>query len=433
MRGISVIGFWVCAAGAVAQPVRPLAEGLHRQVLPLYRDLHEAEVGSLGIVGDSVSLLDASYNWQLRNHFWDDFGSGGDGYLALARFNGNCGSNGGGPRCGIESIRGPGSFVSEDTGAWEPLGYSTPDGMWGQLRFDRVPGNWTVKTYGREVVVHYTRRTGGGAFRLLLNGSPVATIDTGLPAGEPQAGAYLLDTGEDDPDTLSTIRFEMDSTLPVQINAVEMRSAGGGLRYHRLARGGCGPARYLESMTTANAELLRSLDLDLLIIMLDAAAGDGNNEPALYQANLETLVDWYRAELSGVPMVLVTHHPFTPEIEAQADVILDVARTRGLGYVNFYDLFSGFDEMDALGYMNGIVHLSPAGGAYFGGYLYDLLTTAADQALLADWNADGEFDFFDVQAFLDSFSGGGADLNGDGVSNFFDVQMFLAAFSAAHE
>lgn len=431
VAAVSVLG--VCASLVVAQPTRPLAEGLHRQVLPLYRDLHAGRVGSLGIVGDSVSLLDASYNWQLRNRFWADFGSGGDGYLALARFNGNCGSNGGGPRCGLQSIRGPGSFISEDTGPWEVLGYPTPDGMWGELRYDRAPGNWTLKTYGREVVIHYTRRVGSGPFNVLLNGSPVTTIDTGLAEGEPQAGTYLLDTGEDNPNVLSTIRVEMTSTLPVQINAVEMRSTTGGLRYHRLARGGCGPGRFMDSMTSANADVLRSLDLDLLIIMLDAAAGDGNNQPAIYQTNLETLVDWYRAQLPGLPMVLVTHHPFTPAIGPQADVILAVARARGLGFVNFYDLFSGYDEMNALGYMNGIVHLTPAGGAFFGGYLYDLLSAAADVAMLADWNADGTINFFDVQAFLSSFSAGGADLNGDGVSNFFDVQMFLQAFSAAQE
>ncbi len=432
MRGISVYALAVCAVGAGAQP-RPMAEGLHRQVLPLYRDLQGGQVGSLGIVGDSVSLLDASYNWQLRNRFQADFGSAGDGYLALPRFNGNCAWYDGGPRCGLESIRGPGSFVSEDTGPWEELGFSTPDGMWGELRYDRAPGNWTLKTYGREVVIHYTRRVGGGGVHLRLNGVLVTTIDTGLTEGGPEAGTFLLDTGQDDPDTLSTLRFDMASTLPVQINAVEMRSTTGGLRYHRLARGGAGPARFMASMTPANADLLRSLDLDMLIVMLDAAAGDGNNQPEVYQSNLETLVDWYRAQMPGLPIVLVTHHPFTPEIEAQADVILDVARTRGLGFVNFYDLFSDFDEMDALGYMNGIVHLTPAGGAFFGGYLYDVLTAAADEAMLADWNGDGTFDFFDVQGFLASMAGGGVDLNGDGASDFFDVQMFLQAFSAVQE
>ncbi|KAA0213372.1 MAG: hypothetical protein DYG94_12550 [Leptolyngbya sp. PLA3] len=50
----------------------------------------------------------------------------------------------------------------------------------------------------------------------------------------------------------------------------------------------------------------------------------------------------------------------------------------------------------------------------------------------ADWNGDGNLDFFDVQGFLGAFSAGDqqADFVDDDQFNFFDVQTFLAAFSA---
>lgn len=418
---------------AFCQGPRPLVEGVHGQVVRLFRDLETGQVGSMGIVGDSVSLLDASYNWQLRNHFWADYASAGDGYLGLARFDGNCGHNGGGPRCGLELIRGPGSFVSEDTGWWDEIGFATPDGMWGQLVFDRAPGNETAWVYGREVIVHYTRRVGNGPLRILLNGSVLDTIETGLTDGQPQAGRYVIDTGVDDPNTLSAVRFETASTLPVQVNAVEMRAASPGFRYHRLARGGCGPRMFQDSMSEATGQVLRSLDMDLMLIMLDAAAGDGNNNATLYGEHLATLVDWYQAQLPDVPKILMTHHPFTPEIAAQADQILAIARDRGLGFINLNDLFSGWDEMNDLGFMNGTVHLTIAGGQFFGGYIYDVLRTAAQEALIADWNADNTFDFFDVQTFLADFAVADADVNADGSTNFFDVQAFLNAFSAAQQ
>jgi hypothetical protein len=49
----------------------------------------------------------------------------------------------------------------------------------------------------------------------------------------------------------------------------------------------------------------------------------------------------------------------------------------------------------------------------------------------ADFNQDGDVNFFDVQMFLAAFSGEtpSADFNHDGLFNFFDVQAFLAAFS----
>lgn len=67
---------------------RPLSERLHGSVLPSFRDLERDDVGSYGIVGDSVSLITSSYNWYLRNYLTSDYGSAGDGYLALARFTG---------------------------------------------------------------------------------------------------------------------------------------------------------------------------------------------------------------------------------------------------------------------------------------------------------------------------------------------------------
>lgn len=52
-------------------------------------------------------------------------------------------------------------------------------------------------------------------------------------------------------------------------------------------------------------------------------------------------------------------------------------------------------------------------------------------ACTADFNADGLSDFFDVSAFLMSFSnqGSAADLNGDGMFDFFDVSAFLTGFA----
>ena len=56
-----------------------------------------------------------------------------------------------------------------------------------------------------------------------------------------------------------------------------------------------------------------------------------------------------------------------------------------------------------------------------------------DGPTVADWNDDGELNFFDIQGFLGEFSAhtARADLTGDGEYNFFDVQFFLNFFSNA--
>lgn len=62
----------------------------------------------------------------------------------------------------------------------------------------------------------------------------------------------------------------------------------------------------------------------------------------------------------------------------------------------------------------------------------NLEITLAQILCRADMNGDGSLDFFDVQAFLQTFAAGGseADFNSDGLYDFFDVQLFLQEFSA---
>lgn len=52
-----------------------------------------------------------------------------------------------------------------------------------------------------------------------------------------------------------------------------------------------------------------------------------------------------------------------------------------------------------------------------------------DPVCPADWDANGAFDFFDLQAYIQDFTAQhpGADLSGEGVLNFFDIAALLAA------
>ncbi|MCL4219764.1 MAG: hypothetical protein KJZ65_00200 [Phycisphaerales bacterium] len=61
-----------------------------------------------------------------------------------------------------------------------------------------------------------------------------------------------------------------------------------------------------------------------------------------------------------------------------------------------------------------------------------ITATGVNVSCEADWNGDGQLNFFDVQAYLADFSAQNsrADLAPDGQFNFFDVQRFLSMFSA---
>ena len=57
---------------------------------------------------------------------------------------------------------------------------------------------------------------------------------------------------------------------------------------------------------------------------------------------------------------------------------------------------------------------------------------SSEQCSVADFNADGSLNFFDVSAFLSAFSAQdpSADLTGNGTFNFFDISEFLTLFAA---
>jgi endonuclease/exonuclease/phosphatase family metal-dependent hydrolase len=61
-----------------------------------------------------------------------------------------------------------------------------------------------------------------------------------------------------------------------------------------------------------------------------------------------------------------------------------------------------------------------------------MLPLAPPDGCLADWNNDGELNFFDVAGFLDDFAAqnANADITNDGTFDFFDVAAFLDAFSS---
>lgn len=63
-------------------------------------------------------------------------------------------------------------------------------------------------------------------------------------------------------------------------------------------------------------------------------------------------------------------------------------------------------------------------------YSSTLFITATPSSCVADFNNDGQLDFFDISAFLSAFSAmdASADLTGDGSFDFFDISAFLGAF-----
>jgi hypothetical protein len=352
---------------ASTRPGLPLQWNIREQTVGLFDKLESGGVGSMAIVGDSISFKQNSYNWFLRDRFWADYGNAGDGYLATGQgFNGGWEQNG--PRLGLK-IEGSGDSVHLESPNAErrPEGYVTPDGIY--ARMDGT-GAITLSVFGPYCRLHYLKQPGGGVLRLSLNGQTLLEAPT--DGGLAHASVDFQTPGG--PDTLSSVKVWTADGEPVQTSGLEMRTGKPGLVYHRLGRGGSGPLDFGRSRTPQTAAILSDLSPDLLVVMLDWV---GPEEKVTYLEDMRALLDFYEAVMPESRVILMSHHPYKAGIAEQAAWLLQLAQERSVGYINLYGAIpGGLEEMKARGFLIDNVHLSAAGGQFFGDYVYGILKDA---------------------------------------------------------
>ena len=400
----------------------PMSWMLGPAIAEWYAKLEAGEQARYMIIGDSMSVRTDSYNWYLVRRLRERYGDGGDGYFGIASgFTAPNPANDSraGPRFPQKMLRSEGgnrvaflNFPRE-----EPAGTYQPDGLFAQI-WDE--GWIDLQVHGTRVTLFYLVEDGGGAFSISLNGQVLDTIYT--QADLPGTAMYEIDTGAPDNDTVSTIRLATTTPRPVQVHGVMMESDDPGVIYHRIGRGGQGPDDFLRSVNKPTRRILLESDPDLVFVMLDWS---GEEKFEFYEQEMNELLDFYESTLPDASFVLMTHHPFEPPIAAQVPILRRIACERGHGFINLHDTFSGFDEMDDLGFIEDSVHFTGAGGSWFGDYVFDLLMAAGEQCR-GDVNRDGMIDFADLNLLLSTWSGtGDADLDRNGIVDFTDLNFIL--------
>lgn len=398
----------------LAEP-RPLVSGVDQAAQQFFAGIAGGGVGRVMIVGDSISYRANSYNWYLRDHLHAQLGNAGEGYFGIgAGFSKTPNANHARPGQLLREFdlsphnnpfdpAGTGNiiFSNINTGRTVPWGGWTPDGIYTHMT---GPGAIELDFYGTSATLHYLRTPSGGKMRLTCNGVDLGVFHTAAPFDPPPApftinrapGAgpivqypmlteaqfaqrvrhesFTFETGAPDNDTINTLRIEWVSGGRIQLNGIEMRSGQPGAAYSRVARGGQGPRDFLLSANKVVAAQLMEQNPDLLIVMLDWSTFA---ERETFEEDTNALLDFYRKAMPGTPVILMTHHPFIADMELEADIYRKIACERSLGYINLYDLFTGWSQMASLGFMVDSVHFSATGGAWFGSYVFGVLTATA--------------------------------------------------------
>lgn len=378
---------------------RPLVQGLAPVVAPLFDKLESGQPASVLIFGDSLMFRRDTYIHFVRNRFWRDFAPASAGYL---------GCSSGHTLYNIEefpadeavgswsqSVAGDlyrsspnGSRLVDQNGDPMPEAAYAPDGLVSRMRSS---ARWTIETRAAAARLHFLRAPGLGEMLVTLNGVPMAQV--ACDATEVTTAWIDLDLPDTGDHTNQIVVRPVDERW-IQLHGLRYVSKGPGLTFDRHARGGAGPREMANAFNDPARAQLASFEPDLAIVMFDWVSGA---ERLTYREDMEAFLDFLESAHPGLPVVLVTHHPFMGSIVDQTAVLPAIASERGMGYVNFFDLYSGFAEMDALGFMEDTVHLTETGGQWFADYFYRRLRQARHPA---DWNLDGLVTPADLAAYL---------------------------------
>ena len=344
------------------------------QLCQAWRDrLEHKQTASFMMFGDSLAFRPDSLNWFLRDELEKQYGNAGDGYLGLSL------ASWWFP--GVNHLRSGLEFRYSPTGAitpwWSELsgprddnGKRSPDGYYVKIG---TPQGWAeYDFYGPDATLHYIREPGAGVIQIEVNGDIVAIVDAALPEGGPQLATFTFKTGQSDATILNTVHLSVASATNedprwTQCNGLQMRTGNAGSTYHRVGRGGVGPDDYLTIEPAIFAQFMQAVAPDIVLIMMDPSA-----HPDQYTSELNQFVDRIEAAVPGTPIVLITHHDWTPSMADYGNQMLAIAEQQGLGFINLVDVKT-LADMQANGFLDDFVHLSDIGGAWFGSYLKDML------------------------------------------------------------
>ena len=402
---------------------RPAHENLPRTLAPLYRELTGGGIGDVVLLGDSLTVTEGTFTYVMDDLFWGSYGIAGDGCRGLGiGFATDM-------RPGIAFVSGPNTERSSLSGPRPmPVGGYTLAGSFTTMH--PPDGALTYRLLGPKIRVEYVLQPGGGTFVLTDDADLSVVVSTDGEFGTGFVDVSLA--GDPDAPKHLYVNTAPGSTGDIVLSAFVMRTGRPGYIQHYAGRGGVGPDDFLLADPETYAQLVGSLDPELVFVMLDYV---GSIQPPPFKGRMEELLDRIEAGAPDAGIVLVTHHPFHQNLYMEANTYLELARERGHGYVNLYDLFDGPGELADLGYLRDNVHLTQTGAEFLGNYLFDLFEEQGRAAVIADQNRDNQFDFADVSSFLLAFAGQepGADLaEPGGVWDFNDVVEFLLAFDTVN-
>jgi lysophospholipase L1-like esterase len=310
--------------------------------------------GNIVLLGDSLAFGSGGFRPAFTERMQSLYGNAGLGFLGLGPERGRFGAG----------------WSSGVLNGSDPAPHHGLDGLWLKALpgTSPLPSGGVITAFWDSMELHYVAEPKGGAIQLSLDytGVPIARLDTNAATPEVRTFTYHFAPG-----VPSAVRFQPDGTGPVTLLGMNLESDGPGVRVHRASNGGWGINQFLQRDWTFDQEL-RLLDTDVVMV----AIGANDNPFDNYISKLDRFVDRLKAAVPTSEIVLVAPYDFgRPGVLNIVESIEQVARDRGLGFINLYETAGNYDFFVQNGYLADGLHFTEAGGAYVGNLVAEAFRT----------------------------------------------------------
>jgi lysophospholipase L1-like esterase len=224
------------------------------------------------------------------------------------------------------------------------------------------------------IVFHYIKQPGGGSLRYRVDAGSWTTISTAnattVPATITISGLPLANHD-------FTVEIVTAGTAGISPLGADFQIGKPGVRFHMMGNTGSRLSQWAAQNGAIQQQIIAALAPDLVGIQFSTNEQSNLESPPSMVAAYTTMIGRSRAAVPNVDIVLATdpdtanssNPSFTPTVEYSV-AVQDLARSLGVGFMDFYKVMGDYPSANALGLYGDTVHPNAAGGKALADFVY---------------------------------------------------------------
>ena len=227
-----------------------------------------------------------------------------------------------------------------------------------------------------EFRVFYGLRSGGGTFTWAVDGGSASSVNTDAVS---DSGGVLSITGLTAGTHTLVLTVTNAGTAGVILCGVAcINTAVAGVRLDKLGNSGAQASHFTGVPSPIWMQQLSGLAPDLTIIEFATNEMSANVTPAVYAANIQTIIERARGAAPDTCVLLVSpaDNGLTGKAHTMAeyrDALRDLAVAQGCAWLDLYEIVGPYSAANARSLYGDTAHINAAGGQLLARELYERL------------------------------------------------------------